>query len=162
MSRNRDMETRALLDELQSFDKGSLFDLGHSLLNRVAESLVKAAGVRDNGGFWWIATRDQQQQETSIPRPQRSRTLGKNLCSGDWLLEMYFGLTYGLKEARGTHDWKNSAVAEAFTGMALALALTPDDSSHEQTVQSAIIGAAIYCQPSCRDILRSADSTQPD
>ncbi|KAL7220784.1 hypothetical protein ACSBR2_013637 [Camellia fascicularis] len=42
------------------------------------------------------------------------------------------GLTYGLKEARGTHDWKNSVVAGAITGMALAL--TSDNSSHEQIV----------------------------
>ncbi|KAI8010412.1 hypothetical protein LOK49_LG06G03363 [Camellia lanceoleosa] len=51
------------------------------------------------------------------------------------------GLTYGLKEARGTHDWKNSAVAGAITGVALAL--TSDNSSLEQIVQSAITGAAI-------------------
>ena len=36
---------------------------------------------------------------------------------------------------------KNSAVAGAITGMALAL--TSEDSSHEQMVQSAITGAAI-------------------
>ena len=36
---------------------------------------------------------------------------------------------------------KNSAVAGAITGMALAL--TSDGSSHEQIVQSAITGAAI-------------------
>jgi hypothetical protein len=36
---------------------------------------------------------------------------------------------------------KNSAVAGAITGVALAL--TADDKSHEQIVQCAIIGAAI-------------------
>lgn len=54
---------------------------------------------------------------------------------------VYSGLTYGLKEARGAHDWKNSAVAGAITGVALAL--TSDSSSHEQIVQFAITGAAI-------------------
>ncbi|KAF8392656.1 hypothetical protein HHK36_023005 [Tetracentron sinense] len=54
---------------------------------------------------------------------------------------MYSGLTYGLKEARGAHDWKNSAVAGAITGAALAL--TSEDASHEQIVQCAITGAAI-------------------
>ncbi|KAL6186044.1 hypothetical protein ACLB2K_042166 [Fragaria x ananassa] len=54
---------------------------------------------------------------------------------------VYSGLTYGLKEARGAHDWKNSAVAGAITGVALAL--TSDCSSHEQIVQCAITGAAI-------------------
>lgn len=39
------LETRTLLDELRSFDKGGFFDLGHPLLNRIAESFVKAAGV---------------------------------------------------------------------------------------------------------------------
>ncbi|KAK2990259.1 hypothetical protein RJ640_014711 [Escallonia rubra] len=60
----------------------------------------------------------------------------RGLCAG-----MYSGLTYGLKEARGVHDWKNSAVAGAITGAALAL--TSDESSHEQIVQCAITGAAI-------------------
>lgn len=32
-------------DELKSFDKNGFFDLGHPLLNRIAESFVKAAGV---------------------------------------------------------------------------------------------------------------------
>nr|GMD76561.1 outer envelope pore protein 16-2, chloroplastic [Ipomoea batatas] len=54
---------------------------------------------------------------------------------------MYSGLTYGLKDARGVHDWKNSALAGAVTGAALAL--TTDDHSHEQVVQCAITGAAI-------------------
>ncbi|KAG4990434.1 hypothetical protein JHK87_023891 [Glycine soja] len=54
---------------------------------------------------------------------------------------LYAGLTYGLKEARGAHDWKNSAVAGAITGATLALTL--EDSTHEQIVQCAITGAAI-------------------
>ncbi|BAT80335.1 hypothetical protein VIGAN_02333800 [Vigna angularis var. angularis] len=54
---------------------------------------------------------------------------------------LYSGLTYGLKEARGAHDWKNSAVAGAITGATLALTL--DDSTHEHIVQCAITGAAI-------------------
>lgn len=39
------LEKRSLIDELSSFDSGGFFDLGHPLLNRVAESFVKAAGV---------------------------------------------------------------------------------------------------------------------
>lgn len=38
-------ETKTLLDDLRGFDKGGFFDLGHPLLNRIAESFVKAAGV---------------------------------------------------------------------------------------------------------------------
>lgn len=54
---------------------------------------------------------------------------------------MHSGLTYGLAEVRGTHDWKNSAVAGALTGAAVAL--TYDRASHEQVVQCAITGAAL-------------------
>ncbi|KAI3687170.1 hypothetical protein L1987_80863 [Smallanthus sonchifolius] len=54
---------------------------------------------------------------------------------------VYSGLTYGLKEARGVHDWKNSVVAGAMTGAALALTL--DDSSRDQIVRSTITGAAV-------------------
>ncbi|KAK8946706.1 hypothetical protein KSP39_PZI007141 [Platanthera zijinensis] len=39
------LETRTLMDDLRSLNKGRLFDLGHPLLNRVAESFVKAAGI---------------------------------------------------------------------------------------------------------------------
>lgn len=45
MNSNSNMETRSLLDDLRNLDKGGLFDLGHPLLNRMAESFVKAAGV---------------------------------------------------------------------------------------------------------------------
>ncbi|XP_076892741.1 outer envelope pore protein 16-2, chloroplastic-like, partial [Bidens hawaiensis] len=53
----------------------------------------------------------------------------------------YSGITYGLKEARGVHDWKTSAVAGAMTGAPLAL--TSSDSSRDQIVQFAITGAAM-------------------
>lgn len=54
---------------------------------------------------------------------------------------MHSGLTYGLAEVRGIHDWKNSALAGAVTGAAVAL--TSDNASHEQIVQCAITGAAL-------------------
>ena len=54
---------------------------------------------------------------------------------------VHSGLTYGLTEVRGTHDWRNSAVAGAITGAAVAL--TSDRASHEQVVQCAIAGAAL-------------------
>lgn len=34
-----------VMDEIRSFEKAHLFDLGHPLLNRIADSFVKAAGV---------------------------------------------------------------------------------------------------------------------
>ncbi|XP_043807154.1 outer envelope pore protein 16-2, chloroplastic isoform X2 [Manihot esculenta] len=69
------------------------------------------------------------------------KSTGKESLQWGLAAGMYSGLTYGLREARGAHDWKNSAVAGAITGMALAL--TTDDVSHEQVVQCAITGAAI-------------------
>ncbi|KAF7843844.1 Caffeic acid 3-O-methyltransferase [Senna tora] len=40
------LETRSLFDEIRSFDKRCFFfDLGHPLVNRIAESFIKAAGV---------------------------------------------------------------------------------------------------------------------
>ncbi|CAI9765825.1 unnamed protein product [Fraxinus pennsylvanica] len=140
------LENRSLLDELTCFDNGSSFDLGHPLLNRIAESFLKAAGIGavqavsreayftavesvsgDTGGF--------PSEVSSAKRHHRFPDL-KGLAAG-----MYSGLTYGLKEARGIHDWKNSALAGAITGVAMAL--TSDDHSHEQLVQCAITGAAI-------------------
>ncbi|GJX07503.1 retrovirus-related pol polyprotein LINE-1 [Tanacetum coccineum] len=54
---------------------------------------------------------------------------------------MYSGLTYGLREIRGVHDWRNSAVAGAITGAGLAL--TSDNPSQDKIVQFAITGAAV-------------------
>ncbi|KAL2465251.1 Outer envelope pore protein 16-2 [Abeliophyllum distichum] len=70
------------------------------------------------------------------------RALERNLYV-QWGLAagMYSGLTYGLKEARGVHDWKYRALAGAITGAALAA--TSEDHSHEQLVHCAITGAAI-------------------
>jgi len=61
---------------------------------------------------------------------------GAGLAAG-----VHSGLTYGLAEVRGTHDWRNSAVAGAITGAAVAL--TSEHASHEQVVQCAITGAAL-------------------
>ncbi|RVW99089.1 Outer envelope pore protein 16-2, chloroplastic [Vitis vinifera] len=227
------LETRSLLDELRDFDKGGFFDLGHPLLNRFAESFVKAAGIgaiqavsreayftaiegsglESPGGVTevtvggkkqrfpdlkgessrkslealrqqdlvpighWLTCwgrRDINLKEINTSEEHRKRissmgvvnfndgtfpVLGPvsrldcesmghfNLdtgglsCSLRLAAGMYSGLTYGLKEARGAHDWKNSAVAGAVTGVALAL--TSNDTSHEQIVQCAITGAAI-------------------
>ncbi|KAJ4968217.1 hypothetical protein NE237_014918 [Protea cynaroides] len=166
MMNNITLENRSLLDELRSFDKGTFFDLGHPLLNRVAHSFVQAAGIgavqaiaRD---AYFTAVEGTGTDSSGIPdiastnkkplRDLRGESSGKSLEamvkntgkeSFQWGLAagMYSGLTYGLKEARGAHDWKNSAVAGAITGAALAL--TSEGHSHEQIVQCAITGAAI-------------------
>ncbi|CAK9138916.1 unnamed protein product [Ilex paraguariensis] len=152
--------TRSLLDELRSFDKGGFFDLGHPLLNRIAESFVKAAGIgaiqavsRDSfltavesasgntGGAKKHRFPDLKGETNSKSIEALVKNTGKESLQWGLTAGMYSGLTYGLKEARGVHDWKNSAVVGAVTGAALAL--TIEDSSHEQIVQCAITGAAI-------------------
>ncbi|XP_043722064.1 outer envelope pore protein 16-2, chloroplastic-like isoform X1 [Telopea speciosissima] len=164
-SSSSNLETRSLLDELRNFDKGTLFDLGHPLLNRITDTFVKAAGIgavqaisRD---AYFIAIESAGIDPSGIPdlqgaKKQRfpdfsgetnSRSLeamvkntGRESLQWGLAAGMYSGLTYGLKEARGAHDWKNSAVAGAITGAALAF--TSEDHSHEQIVQFAITGAA--------------------
>ncbi|XP_020592270.1 outer envelope pore protein 16-2, chloroplastic [Phalaenopsis equestris] len=159
-------ETRNLIDDLRNFDKGSLFDLGHPLLNRIADSFVKAAGIgaihavsRD---VYFSAVDGSGIDSSTVPdlsgakkrrfpdlRGDHSNNsleaLLKNTGreSFQWGLTagIYSGLTYSLREARGTHDWKNSAVAGAVTGAALAL--TSQGATQEQLVHYAITGAAI-------------------
>jgi len=163
----KNLETRTLLDEFRNFDKEGFLDLGHPLLNRIAESFVKAAGIGavqavsreayfitvegaglDSGGVPPELTGrkkrrfpDLRGETSSMSLEALVKNTGKESLQWGLAAGMYSGLTYGLKEARGTHDWKNSAMAGAITGAALAL--TSDDSSHEQIVQSAITGAAI-------------------
>ncbi|XP_077218646.1 mitochondrial import inner membrane translocase subunit Tim17/Tim22/Tim23 family protein [Tasmannia lanceolata] len=157
---------RSLLDELRSFDKDGFFDLGHPLLNRMFESFVKAAGI---GAVQAVAREayltavegagvDSNGMPQEIPGRKRRltglkgetcaksleamvRNTGKESMQWGLAAGMYSGLTYGLREARGAHDWKNSAVAGAVTGAALAL--TSEGASHEQIVQCAITGAAL-------------------
>ncbi|KAK6913708.1 hypothetical protein RJ641_021029 [Dillenia turbinata] len=163
-----DLETRTLLDELRSFNKGGLFDLGHPLLNRIAESFVKAAGIGAlqavSREAYFTAVESTGLDSGNVAPPEipgakkhrfpdlrgennkksleaMLKNTGKESLQWGLAAGMYSGLTYGLKEARGAHDWKNSAVAGAITGAALAL--TSDDSSHEQIIQCAITGAAI-------------------
>ncbi|GMH08552.1 hypothetical protein Nepgr_010392 [Nepenthes gracilis] len=158
-------ETRSLLDEMRNFNKGSVFDLGHPLLNRIAESFVKAAAIGavqavcreayftavegagiDSGRAEVDGARRDSFSKLRGETNRKSvealvKGTGKESLQWGFAVGMYSGLTYGLKEARGAHDWKNSAIAGALTGMALAF--TSEDVSHEQVVQSAITGAAI-------------------
>ncbi|KAH7573489.1 hypothetical protein JRO89_XS03G0158000 [Xanthoceras sorbifolium] len=178
------LESRSLLGELRGFDKGGFFDLGHPLLNRIAESFVKAAGIGAlqavSREAYFTAVEGTKLDSSNVPEisgPKKhhfpnlkGETNRKSLevmvkntgkeslqwvcghlhlrkgnivvsCAAGLAAGIYSGLTYGLTEARGAHDWKNSAMAGAITGVALAL--TSEDSSHEQIVQCAITGAAI-------------------
>nr|GMD80655.1 outer envelope pore protein 16-2, chloroplastic [Ipomoea batatas] len=159
---------RSLLDEIRHFEQCGFLELGHPLLNRVAEAFLKSAGI---GAIQAVAREACSSavlggcKNTSAVPPEISGTkkrqrfpdlkgqnnrksvealitnTGKESMQWGFAAGMYSGLTYGLKEARGVHDWKNSALAGAVTGAALAL--TTDDHSHEQVVQCAITGAAI-------------------
>ncbi|KAG9139756.1 hypothetical protein Leryth_021435 [Lithospermum erythrorhizon] len=149
------LETRSLLDELRGLNKGGFFDLGHPLLNRVAESFVKAAGigavqaltreayltaVDSTGGDGVLPPEITGTKKSRFPglrgeTNQKSvealvKSTGKESVQWGLAAGVYSGLTYGLKEARGVHDWKNSALAGAITGAALAITL--EDHSHEQ------------------------------
>ncbi|CAA3012125.1 outer envelope pore 16-2, chloroplastic [Olea europaea subsp. europaea] len=162
------LENRSLLGELTCFDNGCYFDLGHPLLNRIAESFLKAAGIGavqavsreayftalesasgDTGAFPPEVSRKKRHHRFPDLKGESNKksveallkSTGKESLQWGLAAGMYSGLTYGLKEARGVHDWKNSALAGAITGAALALTL--EDHSHEQLVQCAITGAAI-------------------
>ncbi|KAK9161724.1 hypothetical protein Syun_008065 [Stephania yunnanensis] len=160
------LESRSLLDEIRSFDKGCFFDLGHPLLNRVAESFVKAAGIgavqavsRDayftvtegfdtnNGGVPDVTGAKNRRFPNLRGETNRKslealvKNTGKESFQWGMAAGLYSGITYGLKEARGAHDWKNSAMAGAITGAALAL--SSEDPSHDHVVQCAITGAAV-------------------
>ncbi|XP_057785617.1 outer envelope pore protein 16-2, chloroplastic-like isoform X1 [Salvia miltiorrhiza] len=104
-------------------EKDVLFDL----LNRIAHCFVRAAGI---GALQALS---KEAYFTAL----------QGMVAG-----VYSGLTYGLKEARGVHEWvpiiikwKNNALAGALTGGALALTL--DHTSHEKIVQCVITGAAL-------------------
>uniref|UniRef100_A0A7N0UB40 Uncharacterized protein n=1 Tax=Kalanchoe fedtschenkoi TaxID=63787 RepID=A0A7N0UB40_KALFE len=168
MSSNRNTETRTLMDEVRSFNNAGLFDLGHPLLNRVAESFVKAAGIgavqavsRDayftavegaglesGGGAAGDINGARKHPFPNLTGETNRKSLeamvkntGRESFQWGLAAGVFSGLTYGLKEARGVHDWKNSAVAGAVTGVALAMAT--ENTTHEQIVQCAITGAAI-------------------
>ncbi|KAB2625204.1 outer envelope pore protein 16-2 [Pyrus ussuriensis x Pyrus communis] len=130
----------SLMQELRSFDNGGFSDLGHPLLNRIAESFVKAAGIGAlqavSREAYFTATEGFDSSTNGIPpeisllgnkkkrfpdlRGENNRksleamvkNTGKESLQWGLAAGVYSGLTYGLAEARGAHDWKNSAVAE--------------------------------------------------
>ncbi|ONM31661.1 Stress-inducible membrane pore protein [Zea mays] len=159
------LDTRTLKDELTSMDRKCLVDLGHPLLNRVADSFIRAAGVGaaravsreayvvtveglsgDSSGL--DADGGKRSHFSSIRGDdgQRSldavvKTAGKEAFQWGLAAGVYSGLTYALREARGCHDW-NSAIAGAIAGAAVAL--TGDAGGHsDKLVNFAITGAAL-------------------
>ncbi|KAL6901951.1 hypothetical protein ACP4OV_004827 [Aristida adscensionis] len=158
------VEARGFVEEVRGgLEKNWMLDLGHPLLNRIAESFVKAAGIGavqavaresyfmaidGDGGSVSSATGTRKRtfpelNGTNGGKSAEAMVKGVSKESLQWGLAagVHSGLTYGLTEVRGTHDWRNSAVAGAVTGAAVAL--TTDRASHEQVVQCAIVGAAL-------------------
>jgi hypothetical protein len=160
------VEGRSLLDELKKFDGQTFFDWGHPLLNRITESFVKAAGIgavqavsRDS--YYTAAEGFEKNNSQEIGRYRRKtrfpnfegetykksletlvKRTGKESMQWGLAASMYSGVTYTLKEVRGgAHDWKNAAVAGAFTGATLAL--TNEELNYDHIVQGAIAGAAL-------------------
>ncbi|CAN8231873.1 unnamed protein product [Cochlearia groenlandica] len=142
------METsggKKVVVEIRHYEKkASLFELGHPLLNTIADSFVKAAGV---GALQAVSREAYFNVVDGESRSKSFEALIKNTGkeSLQWGLAagLYSGITYGMKEVRGgAHDWKNSVLAGALTGAAMAMT-SPDRSNHEQVVQSALTGAAI-------------------
>ncbi|XP_009136748.1 outer envelope pore protein 16-2, chloroplastic [Brassica rapa] len=165
----RTMETsggKKITVEIKRFEneKASLFDLGHPLLNSIADSFVKAAGVgalqavsreayftvADGAGSDSSENNGSKQHRFPNLRGESSKSLealvkntGKESLQWGLAAGLYSGITYGMKEARGgSHDWRNSVVAGALTGAAMAMT-TSERTSHDQVVQSALTGAAI-------------------
>ncbi|RWW13205.1 hypothetical protein GW17_00023097 [Ensete ventricosum] len=127
------METRTLLDEIRDMDNGWLFDFGHPLINRVAECFFKAAGI----GAVQAVTREAyftavegQHRRLSYVCMQVHRRFGVFAGSG---------VDTGGVAANATGG-KRSRFSDL---RGAALALTADDTSHEQIVQCAITGAAL-------------------
>uniref|UniRef100_A0A0D9VT59 Mitochondrial import inner membrane translocase subunit TIM22 n=1 Tax=Leersia perrieri TaxID=77586 RepID=A0A0D9VT59_9ORYZ len=147
-SSNSSLETRTFLDEVRGLEKNWMVDLGHPLLNRVAESFVKAAVAAGEGGSVSDSTGAKKRSFPDLNGGNSSKSaeamvksVSKESLQWGLAAGLHSGLTYGLTEARGTHDWKNSVVAGALTGAAVAL--TSDRASHERVVQCAIAGAAL-------------------
>ncbi|MCH93656.1 outer envelope pore protein 16-2 chloroplastic-like, partial [Trifolium medium] len=82
-----EVETRTLLEEVCSFDRKGLFDLGHPLLNRIAESFVKASGIGAvqavSRATYSIATQGNKVGNNGVvPPPDVSATNKRGLPSG--------------------------------------------------------------------------------
>ncbi|KAL6193669.1 hypothetical protein ACLB2K_034753 [Fragaria x ananassa] len=148
--------------EFPGFEKGDMFDLGHPCRMKRTEQIgavqavsreayftaTEASGLGSSNGTPPDISGHKKNRFPDLRGGNSSKSLeamvkhtGKESLQWGLAAGVYSGITYGLKEARGAHDWKNSAVAGAITGVALAL--TSDCSSHEQIVQCAITGAAI-------------------
>ncbi|KAK9009372.1 hypothetical protein V6N11_035912 [Hibiscus sabdariffa] len=166
MKQSKAMESRTLDDNGGFFDLGHplLNHVAHSFLKASGVGAIKAVAAEAShlalqGMHIYLWNRSSSFPDLTAnnnkkhPFPYLRGETNKNSLEAmvkstgkeslEWGLAagLYSGITYGLREARGTHDWKNSAVAGALTGMTVALAC--EEGSREELLQCAITGAAI-------------------
>uniref|UniRef100_A0A0E0C0Z5 Uncharacterized protein n=1 Tax=Oryza meridionalis TaxID=40149 RepID=A0A0E0C0Z5_9ORYZ len=143
MSSSR-LDTRTLKEEVASMDKRWLVDLGHPLVNRVADSFIRAAGVgaaRAVSREAYFVTVEGLGGDTAGLDNAVKRS---NFTRGD---DGQKSLDAVVKSAgKEAFQWglaagKNSAVAGAIAGVAVAL--TGDTGNADHMVHFAITGAAL-------------------
>ncbi|XP_021730244.1 outer envelope pore protein 16-2, chloroplastic-like isoform X2 [Chenopodium quinoa] len=119
----------SVMDELRSFEKEGYFDLGHPLLNRIAHSFIKAAGIGalqavSREAYFTVVegvgidSTDGNGAKKRFPdlRGETNRksiealvkSTGKETFQWGLAAGVFSGLTYGLNEACGYHDWFSS------------------------------------------------------
>ncbi|KAK1627029.1 hypothetical protein QYE76_001344 [Lolium multiflorum] len=158
------LDARTLKEEVASMDRRPLLDLGHPLLNRVTDSFIRAAGVGAARAVskeaYFVTVEGLGGDNTGLDNVKRNthfssargddgqksldavvKSAGKEAIQWGLAAGVYSGVTYGLREARGCHDWKNSAIAGALAGAAVAL--TGDTGHADHVVHFAITGAAL-------------------
>eukprot|EP01018_Ginkgo_biloba_P033016 Gb_27744 [translate_table: standard] len=152
--------------EFDSSNVDVLVDMGHPLLNRVVDGFIKVGGCFCVFAFFLAlvhatesysealaqvgalkaASQDAYklilQEETNKKSLENMvQRMGKETVQWGLVAGLYSGMTYGLREARGVHDWKNALVGGALAGAALSL--TEPNPRHDRVVQAAITGGAI-------------------
>lgn len=123
-------------------DFDGFIDFGHPLINRVFDGFVKVGGV----GALHAATQDsykfltaEESSKTSLETS--AQRVGKDGVQWGLVAGVYTGVSYGIAEARGVHDWKNALLGGVLTGAALSL--TETNPGTDRVLRGAITGGAI-------------------
>lgn len=117
-------------------------DFGHPLVNRVFDGFVKVGGV----GALHAATQESVKYISSEEANKKTlenslQRVGKDAVQWGLVAGVYSGVTYGIAEARGVHDWKNALLGGALTGAALSL--TETNPNADRVLRGAITGGAV-------------------
>ncbi|CAM6122447.1 unnamed protein product [Calypogeia fissa] len=123
-----------------SFD--GFVDLVHPLINRVFDGFVKVGGV----GALHAAAQDSfkylvAEEANKKTLEQLVQRIGKEAVQWGLVAGVYSGVTYGISEARGVHDWKNALLGGALTGAALSLTETNPCTDHANCNENRTKGA---------------------